>query len=203
MNTQMVATDFDWEDSLYQRGRFARCPYDHVASWIFCNAPTKPRHEVRVLEVGCGAGNNLWFLSREGFACYGTDRAISAIKYAKARCGPSCDLRVAEFPDIPFAGVEFDLVFDRAAICYTSFETAKQMIDNIKHSLRTGGRFLFTPYLFHSVDGMTGLGYTEEMIREALSGWRILEIQKDTLEDFQRNQLVWSAWRVSAEKSQA
>jgi SAM-dependent methyltransferase len=195
-----LAADRMWEQSFYQSGKFARCPYDYVASFVFRNAPPKVRNEVRILEVGCGTGNNSWFLSQEGFACYGTDGAPSAINYAKARCGPACDLRLAEFPHIPFPEEHFDLAFDRAAICYTSFEIARVTIENVRRALRTGGRFLFTPYSFHSAAGMTGLAYTEEMIREILSRWRIIEIQKATFEDFQRNEVLWSEWRVSAEK---
>jgi SAM-dependent methyltransferase len=200
MNTHAVTPPSTWEESFYGSGKFARCPYDYAASFVFRNAPPKPRHEVRILEVGCGTGNNLWFLSQEGFACHGTDGAPSAINYAKARCGAACDLRFAVFPEIPFAEDLFDLAFDRGAICYASFDTAKQTIDNIRRVLRKGGKFLFTPYSFHCSEGMTGLGYTEEMIREVLSDWRVFEIQKATVEDFQRNQVLWSEWRVSAEK---
>jgi SAM-dependent methyltransferase len=195
------AADPMWEQSFYQSGKFARCPYDYVASFVYRNAPPKARNEVRILEVGCGAGNNSWFLSQEGFACYGTDGASSAINYAKARCGPACDLRLAEFPNIPFPDDHFDLAFDRAAICYTNFEIAWLTIENVRRALRAAGKFLFTPYSFHSAAGMTGLGYTEEMIREILSRWRIIEIQKATFEDFQRNQVLWSEWRVVAEKA--
>ncbi len=189
-----------WEESIYQSGKFPRCPYDYIASFVFRNAPPKARNEVRILEVGCGAGNNSWFLSQEGFACCGTDGAPSAINYAKARCGPACDLRLAEFPHIPFPDDHFDLAFDRAAICYASFEVARSTIENIRRALRKGGKFLFTPYSFHSTAGMTGLGYTAEMIREILSGWRIMEIQKASFEDFERKQELWSEWRVVAEK---
>lgn len=194
------AADPMWEQTVYQQGKFARCPYDYVASFVYRNAPAKPRHEVRVLEVGCGAGNNSWFLSQEGFACYGTDGAPSAINYATARCGPACDLRVAEFPHIPFPEDHFDLAFDRAAICYANLEIAELTIENVRRALRMAGKFLFTPYSFHSLPGMTGLGYTEEMIRGVLSRWRIIEIQKATFEDFLRNQVLWGEWRVVAEK---
>lgn len=198
---QSSTPDPIWEHSFYQTGKFARCPYDYVASFVFRNAPPKPRNEVRILEVGCGTGNNSWFLSQEGFACSGTDGAPSAISYAKARCGPACDLRVAEFPHIPFPEEQFDLAFDRAAICYASLEIARETIENIRKTLRANGKFLFTPYLFHSAPGMNGLGYTEEMVREILSRWQIVEIQKATFEDFGRSQLLWTEWRVVAEKT--
>ncbi len=195
------AADPMWEHSFYQSGKFARCPYDYVASFVYRNAPPKARNETRILEVGCGTGNNSWFLSQEGFACYGTDGAPSAINYAKARCGQACDLRLAEFPHIPFPDDHFDLAFDRAAICYADFEVARLTVENVRRALCRAGKFLFTPYSFHSAPGMTGLAYTKEMIREILCSWRIVEIQRATFEDVERDQVLWSEWRVVAQKT--
>jgi hypothetical protein len=57
-------------DEIYGQGRhFNHYPYDAVVSFVFNNRPgDRPRDQVRVLEVACGAGNNLWFAAREGFS---------------------------------------------------------------------------------------------------------------------------------------
>ena len=38
----------------------------------------------RILEVGCGMGNNLWFAAREGCRVSGLDAVESAIRFARA-----------------------------------------------------------------------------------------------------------------------
>ena len=67
-NTNLLMESF-WEKTIYASGKQLNLyPYDSVVSFIFRSYPRqKPRHQVHVLEIGCGAGNNLWFISREGF----------------------------------------------------------------------------------------------------------------------------------------
>jgi 2-polyprenyl-3-methyl-5-hydroxy-6-metoxy-1,4-benzoquinol methylase len=66
-----METHFDsiWENEIYGDGKnIARYPYDVILSFIYRNFPrNKPRNEIKILEVGCGTGNNLWFAAREGF----------------------------------------------------------------------------------------------------------------------------------------
>jgi ubiquinone/menaquinone biosynthesis C-methylase UbiE len=51
---------------------------------------------------------------QEGFACSGFDSSPTAIEYARHRIGPAADLRVANFPTVPFPDAAFDLViFER------------------------------------------------------------------------------------------
>jgi SAM-dependent methyltransferase len=193
------AADPVWENEVYGKGTFVRCPYDQVATFVFRNLPAKPRRNIRILEVGCGPGNNLWFLNQEGFSCSGFDASPSAIEYAKVRCGKGVELKVAEFPEIPFDG-PFDLVLERAAICYVPFEVAKQTIANIRKVLAPGGRLLFTPYSKQ----VEALGYccyyTQEMIEELFQDWKILQLHHMSV-NAEIGQAFYSGeWRLWAER---
>ena len=96
-----------WEKEIYGQGRqLGRYPYDAVVSFVFRYAPRdRERSAVRILEIGCGAGNNLWFAAREGFSVTGIDGSATAIDYARKRFaeeGLSGDLRVGDFTALPF-----------------------------------------------------------------------------------------------------
>lgn len=195
----MIPAEPVWENEVYGAGKFARCPYDYVASFVFRNAPDKPRRETRILELGCGAGNNLWFLNSEGFACSGFDASPSAIAYARGRLGAAADLKVGEFPEIPFSG-PFDLIFDRAALCYVPFDVlSKTMLPKIRSLLAPGGRFLFTPYSGHSANvGSSCVYYTRDMIDALFTDWRIVSLAHVRGEDGD-GKLISAEWRVVVE----
>src|SRR5437016_5148901 len=114
-----------WDNEFYGSGKFPRAPYDTVASFVYRHAPKRSRNTVRILEIGCGAGNNVWFLASEGFAVAGTDGSPAAIEYAQQRLresGFEADVRVAAFPLLPFEDESFDLCVERAALVYVPAE---------------------------------------------------------------------------------
>ena len=49
---------------------------------FFNSVPKDERKTIRVLELGCGSGANLWMISKEGFDTYGIDISNSAISLA-------------------------------------------------------------------------------------------------------------------------
>ena len=189
-----------WENTIYGQGNFPRCPYDHIATFVFRNIPQgTPRSQIRILELGCGAGNNLAFFVQEGFACSGFDSSPTAIEYARNRIGPVADLRVANLPTIPFADAAFDLVIERAAACYVNFEDNVRTIAEVQRVLRPRGRFLFTPYIEHSDMVGKATYFDRSMIDKAFEGWHILSIQKAVLTDELNGRVLKSEWRVWAE----
>ncbi|MCS6243447.1 MAG: hypothetical protein H2172_06260 [Opitutus sp.] len=60
MNTAPI--DPAWEDAIYSQGRHLnRYPFDAVVSFVYRYRPTgRAPQEIRILEVGCGAGNTVY-----------------------------------------------------------------------------------------------------------------------------------------------
>lgn len=138
-----------WRD-IYARGHTNRYPWDSVVRFVFRHAPETPyRGDVRILEVGCGTGSNLWFCAREGFSTTGVDASDKAIEVARQRFdeeGLVSDFRVADFTHLPFENAMFDLVIDRAAITTTGCGAGKRAIREVQRVLKTEGLFFFNPY---------------------------------------------------------
>jgi len=99
---------------------------------------------LRVVEVGCGACNNLWFAAREGCAVAGVDASADAIAFGRERFaeeGLTGDLRVGDFTDLPFEDASFDVAINRAALTQTGLSSARKAVDEVARVLRPGGMF--------------------------------------------------------------
>jgi len=224
-----VSFDPVWEREIYACGRHLnRYPFDIVVSFVYRYRPReKPHGETTILEVGCGAANNLWFAAREGFRVSGVDASESAIAFARRRFaedGLAADLRVGDFTALPFQDEVFDLVIDRGALTCCGYSDALRAISEIRRVLRTGGRFLFNPYSDrHSSriagrpgpDGLTldisggtlaGVGqlcfWRREQLDEACApGWEVLSLQHLCVEELtEASAGTHAEWRVVLEK---
>jgi ubiquinone/menaquinone biosynthesis C-methylase UbiE len=215
-----------WEEK-YAAGHVVNYPWDVVVSFVFRNAPRdKPRHDIRILELGCGTGANLWFAAREGFQVAGVDGSSSAIRKAQERFqldGLNGDLRVADFTHLPFDDNSFNLVIDRGSLVCVGFETGKKAIHEVYRVLGEKGRFFFNPYSDrHSSyssgevgsDGlvsdissgtMVGVGqlcfYGRQQVIAALCNFKLLSLQHmEYAEMLEPEWMVHAEWRAIAEK---
>ena len=145
-----VTFDTKWNDN-YDNGQANRYPFDCVVSFLYTYYPrNKERKEVRVLEVGCGTGNNLWFAAREGFSVFGIDGSTTAIDYANRRFkdeGLAGEFRVGDFTErLPVDDASIDLVIDRNAITHTSKSGGRRAVEEVARVLAPGGHLFFNPF---------------------------------------------------------
>lgn len=226
-NTAMVSLDPVWEEK-YSQGHTVKYPYDSVVTFVFRNAPRNvERSQVRVLEVGSGTGNNLWFVAREGWSAYGIDGSQSAIDFAEElfkKDGLEGDFKVGDFTKLPYQDNFFDLVIDRGSITCCGFSAGKKAIAEVLRVLKPGGKFFFNPYSenhssFASAeideDGaaqniksgtMIGVGqicfYGKRQALEALGkGFNVENIQRIEITDVtEASNSVHAEWRIIATK---
>lgn len=217
-----------WE-SIYSEGKaLNRYPFDQVVTFLYRNySRSKPRSETKILEIGCGAGNNLWFAAREGFTVAGVDGSPSAIQYAQQRFtedGLSGDFRIADFTNLPHNDNLFDFVIDRGSLTCSTFKSAQKAVAEVHRVLAPGGRFFCNPYSDRhtsfmagkaSPDGRTieitdgtaiGVGaicfYSKRDILSLFSeGWKLISLRHlEFMEELQPHYTCHAEWIAIAEK---
>jgi len=218
-----------WESEIYSKGHHLNLyPFDAVVSFLFRWAPRdRARGETSVLEIGCGAGNNLWFAAREGFSVAGIDGSSSAIEFAQTRFakeGLVGDLRAGNFLELPWDQKTFDLGIDRGSLVCVGHESQKVAVSEVCRVLRPGGLFFFNGYSDHHTsarcgdrleDGrianirggvLTGVGALAfnslEQVHEIFSAdWEILQIEHVITTDLlPKGRGVHAEWRIVARK---
>lgn len=143
----MSSSTVDWERDIYQAGlQLNRWPFTEVVSvfsrrrsvWAGQGAP-------RVLEIGFGAGNNLWFLADAGFVVSGIEYSATAVADAHERLhglGITADLRVGDLKELPFSDEAFDFVLDRGALTHNLHSDVRAAAEEIHRVLVPGGELL-------------------------------------------------------------
>jgi SAM-dependent methyltransferase len=228
MDPKDAGFDEVWEQRYANPDYRNHYPWSSVVTFVFRNRPKgrKPS-EISILEVGCGNASNLWFAAREGFRTAGVDGSRTAIDYARnwfRREGLQGDFHVGNFASLPFPNGGFDLVIDRAALSFANDVTASAALAEIKRVLRSGGRFMFTPYSDRcsSFDGPQDADgcyrgvksgsispgaqvrfYSVNDVRAALSdGWIIRSFEHDEQTQFVGSErIVHAEWFIVAEKA--
>lgn len=133
-----------WEENVYGQGRqLNRYPHHALVGFILSNfGQVSNRSQISILELGCGAGNNLWFAAREGFSVAGIDGSVSAIHYAQRRFATEKlegDLRVGDFSLLPWPKATFDVVLDRGALTHAPKQIIVAALEESARVLKAGG----------------------------------------------------------------
>ena len=148
----------DWE-KLHSKMEWGKYPSEHVIRFVARNYyNSEERDKVKMLDFGCGAGANTWFLAREGFDIYAFDGAKSAVDKAKRYLFQEgfekVKFKVLDAVDVDknYPKDFFDCVIDNLCIYANTLETIKQMYSNIYFVLRSVGK-LFTVCFGEKVSG--------------------------------------------------
>lgn len=220
-----------WENLRKEGKQTAKFPYDKVITFVFRSYPRNiPKSQVKILEVGCGAGNNLWALAKEGFDVYGIEGSKTAIELAEkefSKYGVSGHFFCQDFTkEYPFEDNFFDLVFDRCSLTCVSYQAAAIAIQEVHRVLKQGSLFFFNPYStehfsFNNLEGifdpaktyvdttrgsLAGTGkvcfYNKEMIYNMFpsSLWEIKHLKHAVISDYIDKQNNHAEWEVVLRK---
>lgn len=143
-----MADSFDekW-DEVYNKGKqLNEFPFTDLVSFYY-NYFDKNVSNMNILEVGCGAGNNLEFLAKNGHNVYGIDASEIAIKFSKEKFEKKKILgnfTIGEFTELPYEENFFDLIINRAAICHTDIKNANIAMKECNRVIKKSGIFYST-----------------------------------------------------------
>lgn len=136
-----------WEEIHFLK-EWGKCPNEELVRHVgrnFFKIPEEERGKIRILDVGCGQGANLWFLAKNGFDAYGMDISESAIKKTEKFLSEvhkvTAHLIEADAKKLPFDSDYFDAVMDCVTIQHTRYEDHKKAYSEIYRTLKSGGFF--------------------------------------------------------------
>ena len=169
----------EWEnayltDSCFHKNEY---PSELIVGFIRRNFTSKihrqERGGVKILELGCGWGNNMRFVKNEGFDVYGIDFSSTAIKRLK-KLFPG-KVYCCDFIKIPFPDNNFDLIYDRSSIQHNNKNDIFKIHTEVYRTLKKGGKF-FSIMLKEGNNGFLTGYLTENELRYSLRSFRNLKI---------------------------
>jgi SAM-dependent methyltransferase len=138
-----------WERQYRKKGFKAQrlYPNEELVRFLGINFFCIPRHRrkvVRILELGCGSGANLWMIAREGFAAYGIDQSPEGIRLCRQmlqKWDASAQLNVGSMLALPYEDGCFDAVVDVVSSQHLMFSDHAPLYREVLRILRPGGLF--------------------------------------------------------------
>lgn len=145
-----------WE-KLHAMQEWGKYPSENVVRFVARNFYKKERKKVKILDFGCGAGANTWFLAREQFDVYAFDGSQSAIdkarKYLNGEGFEDVHLSVQDGISISYEDEMFDCVIDNVCVYSNTKQNIDRMYKQIYRVLKKEGK------LYSSCFGIGTLGY--------------------------------------------
>jgi ubiquinone/menaquinone biosynthesis C-methylase UbiE len=155
------------------------------------------KRSCKVLEVGCGTGNDAIYLAKKGFEVVGIDLSSSAIQRAKEKAkrekvDSRCQFYNADVLDLSFLKeTKFDFVLDRT--CFGSIDSSKRekFKENIKNVLTRNGKFLLIE-ISNSDDNTSGDSFSEKDLRGVFGAdFKIFSLKPATLKHRDHDHKAW------------
>ena len=110
----------------------------------FFSIPKNKRKKIKILEVGCGSGGNLWMLANEGFRTYGLDISSKSIQITKQilrKINLKANLKVGSMTNLPYKNNYFDCIIDVFSSSCLNAKDGNKFLIEISRTLKKGGVF--------------------------------------------------------------
>ena len=142
--------------------------------------------DARLLDLGCGGGQDAGNLRRRGYRVVGLDRT-NALLAAGRRRDPSLPLVLADLRQFPFQAMSFDGLWAAASLMHLPKPVARRVLIDLCRLVRPGG-FLAATVTYGVKSGIVTDGWVpgryfarwnkDELARAVRrAGWEILELR--------------------------
>ena len=127
----------------YQR----KYPNEELCRFVgrrFGNLSKSDKQKIKILEVGCGPGGNLWMLAYEGFKTYGLDISPTSIQLAKKNLNKKklkANLKISNMLTLNFKDEYFDVIIDVFSSCHLNLKDGVVFVKQVARKLKKGGIF--------------------------------------------------------------
>ena len=132
---------------------------------------TVNKKNIKVLEVGCGPGGNLWMLANEGFKTYGIDFTPESILLAKKNLKArklKAYLSVSDMTKLNYKDNFFDVIIDIFSSCHLNHNEGEIFIKTAVRKLKKGG--IFFSYFPSKKSQMFSSKYKKKLIDKSTIG---------------------------------
>jgi 2-polyprenyl-3-methyl-5-hydroxy-6-metoxy-1,4-benzoquinol methylase len=140
----------------------------------------------RVLDAGCGTGENALYLSGLGFDVWGIDAVPSAIKKAKEKAkerGITVNFLVFDALKLQLLQNKFDTIIDCGLFHVFSDEERPIYAESLSSALYPGGKYFMLCFSEHEPGSYGPRRLTQAEIRATFGkGWKINYIREAQLE---------------------
>ena len=127
----MSSWDPEWEN-IHQKDMMGKYPSEYLVRTIARHFyHVSNRKAIRILEIGCGKGAQIWFLAREGFSVFGVDGSPTAVKYAANRFDSEQldgEIEVGDVIQLKWPDEFFDAVIDIECLMGNDWDNSKFII---------------------------------------------------------------------------
>jgi SAM-dependent methyltransferase len=138
-----MSWDNVWEQ-IFQESVWGQYPGEDVIRFVARNYYKRDRGQVKILEVGCGPGANIWYMAREGFDVYGIEGSPTAVERCNTRLakeGLKANVVVGDINVLPYDDNTMDAALDIGCLCCNDAASTAAILAEIYRVLKPGGKF--------------------------------------------------------------
>lgn len=161
-----------------------------------------------IIDLGCGVGNNAFYLTKKGKKVIACDYSDEALKIISDNL-PQVQTKQFDMKDeIPFESDFTDLIIADLSLHYFTFKETVKILEELKRVLVSGGYLIFRVNSindvnhgamqgielekhYYEVNGMKKRFFDKEDLIEFFSSWIIIELKEELMTRYTKPKIIF------------